>query len=214
MLRTLLARPRAGSRLGGQPHVFRVRRQSRVELTLYTDALITRGFVRTHQRRVTDILNHADQPFLVLEDVTVEELGVRTQPIRSEYAQVNLDSVLFAVANEPVEADRRAPNARSSRSRRSSPSRRSASWARSTCCPRSGDLREALTELTGRFIPVTDATFWSDRLGEARQVALDGRGQPPSRPDPCAAPRARPVGWPGQPGRRPPGGTDGGTDGG
>lgn len=38
--------------------------------------------------------------------------------------------------------------------------------------PTGGDLRQALEELTGRFLPVTDATFWSDRLGEARQQAL------------------------------------------
>jgi len=35
-----------------------------------------------------------------------------------------------------------------------------------------GNLREGLTELTGRFLPVTDAAFWSDPLGEARQEAL------------------------------------------
>ena len=33
------------------------------------------------------------------------------------------------------------------------------------------DLREALSELTGRFVPVTDATYWSDTVGEARQTA-------------------------------------------
>ena len=33
------------------------------------------------------------------------------------------------------------------------------------------NLREALNELTGRFIPVTAAAFWSDVLGEARQTA-------------------------------------------
>ena len=32
-------------------------------------------------------------------------------------------------------------------------------------------LREALTELTGHFLPVTDATYWSDVLGEARATA-------------------------------------------
>jgi hypothetical protein len=32
-------------------------------------------------------------------------------------------------------------------------------------------LREALTELTGHFLPVTNAAFWSDVLGEARQTA-------------------------------------------
>jgi hypothetical protein len=77
---------------------------SRVELTLYTDALITRGWVRTRQHRVTDILNSAEEPFLILEDVVVEEIGDRGQPIRADFAQINLDSVLFAVADVAVEA--------------------------------------------------------------------------------------------------------------
>jgi hypothetical protein len=33
------------------------------------------------------------------------------------------------------------------------------------------DLREALSELTGAFVPVTDATYWSDTVGEARATA-------------------------------------------
>jgi hypothetical protein len=145
--------------------------ENRVELMLYTDALITRGFVRTHQRRVTDILNHADQPFLVLEEVTVEELGVRTQPIRSEYAQLNLDSVLFAVANEPVEpiAELRTPKQQQQAIISVPPF---SIVGTIHLLPTDYDLREALTELTGRFLPVTDAAFWSDRLGEGRQVAL------------------------------------------
>src|SRR5512139_4050268 len=69
---------------------------TRVELTLYTDALVTRGWLRTRQHRVTDILNLAEQPFLVLENVVVEELGDRGEPIRADVAQVNLDAVLFA----------------------------------------------------------------------------------------------------------------------
>ena len=34
------------------------------------------------------------------------------------------------------------------------------------------DLREALEDLVGRFIPVTNATYWSDRVGEAPTPAL------------------------------------------
>jgi hypothetical protein len=34
------------------------------------------------------------------------------------------------------------------------------------------DLHEALDELMGRFLPVTDAVYWSDRVGEARASAL------------------------------------------
>jgi hypothetical protein len=33
------------------------------------------------------------------------------------------------------------------------------------------DLRAALEELTGRFLPVTEVAFWSDTIGEARKSA-------------------------------------------
>jgi hypothetical protein len=33
------------------------------------------------------------------------------------------------------------------------------------------DLRDALEELTGRFLPVTDALYWSESVGEARTPA-------------------------------------------
>jgi hypothetical protein len=32
-------------------------------------------------------------------------------------------------------------------------------------------LRDSLAELQAQFVPVTDAVFWSERLGEARQSA-------------------------------------------
>ena len=83
----------------------------RVEVTLYTDALITHGSVRTRQHRVTDILNLAEDPFLILEDVTVEEFGGKGEPISADFAQINLDSVLFAVANDAGGAGARAAHA-------------------------------------------------------------------------------------------------------
>jgi hypothetical protein len=33
------------------------------------------------------------------------------------------------------------------------------------------DMREALSELTGRFVPVTEAAYWSESAGEARTTA-------------------------------------------
>ena len=144
---------------------------SRVELTLYTDALITRGWVRTRQHRVTDILNLAEQPFLILEDVTVEEMGDRGQPIRADVAQINLASVLFAVADVPVEPspELRTPK-RAAEAIVSVPPFRIIG----TIHVLQGEmsLREALSELASPFIPVTNATYWSDRLGEARRSAL------------------------------------------
>jgi hypothetical protein len=144
---------------------------ARVELILYTDALMTRGTVRTRQRRVTDILNFLEEPFLVLEDVTVEEIGVRGQPIRAGFAQVNLDAVLFAVTNEPAGGapELHAPKA-AEQAILSVPPFKVVGTIHLPASSR--DLGEALADLTGRFIPVTDASFWSDAVGEARQQAL------------------------------------------
>jgi hypothetical protein len=144
---------------------------SRVELTLYTDALITRGWVRTRQHRVTDILNHAEDPYLILEDVIVDEIGDRGAPIRADVAQINLDSVLFAVADAPVEPspELRTPK-RPMEAVVSVPPFRIIGTVH--LLPGEPTLREAMHELTGRFVPVTNATYWSDRLGEARRTAL------------------------------------------
>ena len=143
----------------------------RVELTLYTDALITHGQVRTRQHRITDILNLAEQPFLILEEVTVEEYGDRGQPIRADLAQVNLDSVLFAVADTPVEPspELRTPKQPAAAMISIPPFR-----VTGTIHLMAGEatLREALSELEQRFIPVTDATYWSDQVGEGRRSAM------------------------------------------
>jgi hypothetical protein len=144
---------------------------SRVELTLYTDSLITRGWVRTRQHRVTDILNLAEQPFLILEDAMVEEMGDRGQPIRADIAQINLESVLFAVADVPVEPspELRTPKTPAKAIVSVPPFRITGTIH---LLPGEHTLREALSELQGRFIPVTDATYWSDRLGEGRKTSL------------------------------------------
>lgn len=140
-----------------------------VQLTLYTDAFIIRGTLATRQRRVTDILNNAQDGFLVLGDVTSDEFGTRGETIRAEFAQVNLAAVLFAVADTTVETppELRTPKV-------SEPAMISVPPFKVTgsiyLMPGHG-LREALTELQGTFVPVTGASFWSDVLGEARQTA-------------------------------------------
>jgi len=148
--------------IGGEPTL--------VPLTLYTDSFVIRGQIRSRQGRVTDILNDADDNFLVLSDVLTDEYGSRSVAGRSEYAQVNLDAVLFAVADTTVEArqDLRTPKV---------PEQALISIPPFSILGRihilpERDLREALGELTGRFLPVTDATFWSDTIGEARQTAV------------------------------------------
>ena len=141
-----------------------------VALTLYTDSYVVRGTLRTRQKRITDILNLADEEFLVVEQAVVDPLGAHGEVIRAEYAQVNLATVLFAVSDEPVEA---MPELRTPKT---------AEQALVTVPPFTvigrihllpeRELRIALEELTGRFIPITDATYWSDVVGEPRTSAL------------------------------------------
>jgi hypothetical protein len=147
--------------MGGEPLV--------IPLTLYTDSFVIKGKIRTRQARITDILNHADEDFLVLGDVVIDEYGSRNIASRSEYAQVNLGAVLFAVAETSLEPrpDLRTPKVPEQAMISIPPFQ---VIGRIHLLPERS-LSEALSELTGRFIPVTDATYWSDTAGEARQSA-------------------------------------------
>jgi hypothetical protein len=138
-----------------------------IPLTLYTEQLVVRGTVQTRQHRVTDILNVTTDPFLVLEDVALEEYGSGDPPVRAEFAQVNLGSVLFAVSLTAVDPPRelRTPKI-AERALISVPPFRVV--GRIHLLP-DRSLRDSLGELRGAFIPITDATFWADRLGESRQ---------------------------------------------
>ena len=140
-----------------------------VALTLYTDAFVIRGMVATRQRRVTDILNFAEERFLVLSDATFDEFGTTGQTISAEFAQVNLASVLFAVADTPADP---APEMRTPKVPEqaliSVPPFKVTGLIH--LMPERS-LRESLSELTGHFLPVTEATYWSDSLAEARATA-------------------------------------------
>src|SRR6185312_14987205 len=131
----------------------------KVQLTLYTDAFIIRGSLVTRQRRVTDMLNNAEDKFLVLGEVTSDEYGSRGDTIRAEYAQINLASVLFAVADTAVETppELRTPKVAEEALISVPPFKVT---GHIHVMPER-NLREALTELTGKFLPVTDAAYWS-----------------------------------------------------
>src|SRR5262245_34349843 len=138
-------------------------------LTLYTDAFVIRGTIRTRQRRMTDVLNQADEPFVVVSDATIDEYGSKGIASRADYAQVNLGAVLFAVSDESVDPrpDLRTPKIPEMAMISLPPFRIT---GRIHLMPER-DLHEALSELTGAFIPVTEATYWSDTIGEARATA-------------------------------------------
>jgi hypothetical protein len=143
--------------------------EQRLGVTLYTDAFVVRGQVATRHHRITDILNQPDHDFVVLNDVVLDEFGTRSVAVRSEFAQINLTSVLFAVADSPVQAipELRTPKIPEQALISIPPFKIT---GRIHLMPER-DLRDALLELTGRFLPVTDATYWSESVGEARTPA-------------------------------------------
>lgn len=162
---------------------------TRVEMTLYTDSYVIRGTMQTFQRRLSDVLNVAEDDFLVLSDTVLEALGGRTDRHVAPHAQVNLAAVLFAVATDPVTPlpELRTPKIAETTLVSIPPF---SVTGRIHLLPER-DVRDALQELQGRFIPVTDATFWSDLLGEpprsvpmlavnhARAQILSPYGDPP-----------------------------------
>jgi hypothetical protein len=105
----------------------------------------------------------------VLSDVVIDEFGSRSSPIQSEFAQVNLATVLFGVGDSVVEAlpELKTPKIPEQALISVPPFRIT---GQIHLLPER-DLREALSELTGRFLPVTQATYWSELAGEAKQQA-------------------------------------------
>lgn len=139
-------------------------------ITLVTDSHVVRGTLLTRHRRITDMLNASDEDFLVLEQATFDEFGSTGVVIQTDYAQVNLGAVLFGVADDPVEPtpELRVPKV----TERALIAIPPFTITGHIHLMPERDLHQALGELMGRFIPVTDAVYWSDRVGEARAAAL------------------------------------------
>jgi hypothetical protein len=142
----------------------------RMQLMLFTDAHVIRGYVETRLRRLSDVLNQAEHDFIVVRDAVMEEFAAKGQPVsRADFAQVNLNSLLFAVTDSIVEPQ---PELRLVKSAEEAlilvPPFKIAGHIH--VLPQR-DLRDALAELTGRFIPVTGACYWSDALAEPKTAA-------------------------------------------
>jgi hypothetical protein len=140
--------------------------EPQVAVTLHTDAYVIRGQVASRQRRVTDILNDTDRDFLVLTDAVLDEYGAHGGTTKADFAQVNLASILFAIAEAAGESypELRTPKVQQEALISIPPFK---IIGQIHLMPDS-NLRDALALLTGRFVPVTEATYWSDALGEAR----------------------------------------------
>ena len=137
------------------------------QLVLYTDVFVVRGTLQTPARRLSDALNVPGEPFLVLEDVTFDEHGTGTIVEHAAYAQVNLSTVLFAY--EPGDQVNTPPELRTIKVTQPALVRVPPFHVVGDIhlLPER-DLRQALQELLGRFVPMTDATFWSEALGVPR----------------------------------------------
>lgn len=140
-----------------------------MHVTMFTDSHVIRGHIATRLRRLSDVLNTAEDDFIVVANATMEEFGARGQPDRADFAQVNLSTLLFAVADSIVEpqAELRLVKSQEEALVIVPPFK---VVGRIHVLP-GRDLREALAELTGRFIPVTDGFYWSETLREPRTSA-------------------------------------------
>ncbi len=138
-------------------------------LTLVTDSHIVRGTISSRLNRLTDILNQAEYDFLVVRNASLEELGERGVAARAKFAQVNLNTLLFAVADSSVDPkpDMRLPKAPEDALIVVPPFK----LLGRIHILQGADLHAALTEMTGRFIPLTDVSYWSDTAGVARTEA-------------------------------------------
>ena len=139
--------------------------QTTVDLTLYTDTYVIRGSITTRHRRLSDLLNLNDDEFLVLSDATMDPLSMRGSSYSAPYAQVNLAAVLFAVASEAIAAqpELRTPKVAEATLVSIPPF---SVTGRIHLLPER-EIRDALQELHGRFLPVTEATFWSETIDVA-----------------------------------------------
>ena len=137
-----------------------------ISLKMFTDAFTVKGRLETRHRRISDALNEAQAGFLVLSDVQFDEYRTASAVMRAEFAQVNLGSVLFVVSDEVVAPEPALATPKVSEEALISIPPFTIRGRIHLLAER--PLREGLSELHGEFIPVTNAVYWSDSLGEAR----------------------------------------------
>ena len=137
-----------------------------ISLKMFTDAFTVKGRLETRHRRISDALNEAQAGFLVLSDVQFDEYRTASAVMRAEFAQVNLGSVLFVVSDEVVPPEPALATPKVSEEALISIPPFTIRGRIHLLAER--PLREGLSELHGEFIPVTNAVYWSDSLGEAR----------------------------------------------
>jgi hypothetical protein len=133
---------------------------------LYTEHYLVRGRISTGRGSLLEALNGAGDE-LVLEDAFFDEFASREIVGQAPFAQVNMAMVILAAPD--IEFDDGAEG----------PERASSDQVMIGVPPyrvtghvelgNQRDLRKLLDRMSGRFIEVTDATFWSESLNEPRK---------------------------------------------
>jgi len=139
-----------------------------IAVRLYTDHYLVRGSVATTREGLVDLLNGTSDYF-VLENAFFDEFGSREIIGQASFVKVNLAMVILAVAEETSEpAGEAAPSASRDQVLFAVPPYRITGRVK---LPKGQDLRGGLTGVSGRFVEVTEATYWSEPLNEPRTRA-------------------------------------------
>jgi hypothetical protein len=131
---------------------------------LYTEHYLVRGRISTPHGLVEGLNGSGEE--LVLEDAFFDEFASREIVGQAPFAQVNLAMVILAALDDEFEEG-------------AEPSERASGDQVMIGVPPyrvtghvelgRSDLRQLLDRMSGRFIEVTDATFWSESLNEPRK---------------------------------------------
>jgi len=132
---------------------------------LYTEHYLVRGRIST-PHGLLEALNDAGDE-LVLEDAFFDEFASREIVGQAPFAQVNLAMAILAALDDEFE-DGAEPRERASGDQVmiGAPPYRVTGHVE---LGNQRDLRQLLDRMSGRFIEVTDATFWSEALNEPRK---------------------------------------------
>jgi hypothetical protein len=139
-------------------------------LTVATSKLIINGTLQTRRRRLSDVLNEADTDHLVLFDTTFVDAGSGRVLAGPATAQIQLDDVLFVHTSDVTESGQevRTPKRPIEAVLVAPPY----VIAGDIHLPFESELSQAVDALTGRFVPVTRARYWTDDEASATHVDL------------------------------------------
>jgi hypothetical protein len=139
-----------------------------LDLTLVTPSLVIEGTLLTRLRRLSDVLNETGAEHLILSDARVMELGSRRIVAGPGVVRVQLNDVLFAHRNAPVDAGEEM--------------RTSMQPVKSVLLVSpftiegkihlayEPEISRALDALASRFVTVSAATYWAYAVAESPKV--------------------------------------------